>query len=362
MLFLLEQLLLQGKSLFQVPLLLELEGLPAAHIPVHILEAAHDAHLSVGHVHPGKLYAEILLRPVGHDAQIVHVVMRAVDQPFVDVFQRQLPFKPRLIDFGHHGTDIVILCLGILHVSDPVEAGETVPRLFDGAVAKERKAFLLHIGDEPHGEIGLAQRFDDSLAHGLVCLHALVLFRDVGNEDVIDPAVGVGTGIVAVIVHPAHSPVPADDAVLCIVHLRLVPADLLLDGFRHRLIIIRVQHALEGAAGERPELVFVFAAEDPVYRVVGIQQLPRLFRLVNKKAAGHVPADLLDDVEVLTVELKLFSKHVPFSSSPSALRTRLGPAVIRGIPLAVCFNCHYMQFLPGRQEEKSCPMHSTRAA
>ena len=118
----------------------------------------------------------------------------------------------------------------------------------------------------------------------------------------------------AVIVHPAHRPVPADDAVFRIVHLGLVALDLLLDGLGHGLKVVRVQHALEGVAGQRPELLPVLAAEDVVHRVVGVQQLAGLLLPVDEEATGHVLADLLDGRKVLAVQLKLFSKHSPHSS------------------------------------------------
>ena len=196
-----------------------------------------------------------------------------------------------------------------------VEIDAAVRGLAAGIAAVEREGFRLRVGDEPHGMIGLAQSLDHRLAHRLVSLQALMLFRDVGDEDVVDPAVGIGIGIVAVVVHPAHRAVPADDPVLRVVHLGLVALDLLLDGFGHVFEIVGMEHPLEGVACQGPELLRVPATEDAVHRVIGVQQLPRAVVLIDEEAARHVFAELFNDLEGLAVELKFFCEHGRFSSA-----------------------------------------------
>ena len=309
-LLLLEQLLLEGQALLHLPLLGLLPQLALAHVLVHVLEAADHAQLAVRHVQPGEFDAEIALGAVGHLPQIVDVVLGTLPQMRHDAVQRQLLPQARLVRIGHHVLDVGVLGLGVLHVVQGVAVGHGVLRLPVGVAPVEGEGLGLHVVDEPDRVVGFAQRLDDRLPHRVDRFHPLPLLGDVRDEHVVDAAVGVGLGVVAVVVHPAHRAVPADDPVFGVVHLDLVAVDLLLDGFGDRLVVVRVQHAPEGVPRQRLERRLVRAAEDVVHRVVGVQDLLRRLCPVDEETARHVLADLLDGPQILIVQLKFLSEHL----------------------------------------------------
>ena len=137
----------------------------------------------------------------------------------------------------------------------------------------------------------------------------LLFFRDIGNENVIDPTVGLGLGEMAVIINPTDRAVLTDDAVLRIIHLFITGLDLLVDRVHDFLMIIRVQHAPEGVAGQLFKILQSVAAKDAEDGFVGIEKLLRLLRPVDEEAAGHVPADLLNDRNTLLIKLKMPAEH-----------------------------------------------------
>ena len=157
--------------------------------------------------------------------------------------------------------------------------------------------------------VGLAEGLDDGLPDREVGFHPLPLFRNVGNKDVIDAAVGLGLRIVTVVVNPADGAVLPDDAVFHIVDVVLARRHLFFDGLLDHPVIVRVQHAPEGVPGQRLELLQVPAAEDVKGGAVGVQQLLGLRSPVDKETAGHVPADLLHNGNRLLVQLKMRAKH-----------------------------------------------------
>ena len=113
----------------------------------------------------------------------------------------------------------------------------------------------------------------------------------------------------AVIIHPAHRAVLADDPVFGVIHLFLAVPDLLIDGRRDLFVIQRMEHAPEGVAGEPFEILQIVAAENVEHSFVGVQQFLRLLGAVDKKSPGHMLSDLPNDGNVLFVQLKIFFRH-----------------------------------------------------
>ena len=151
-----------------------------------------------------------------------------------------------------------------------------------------RADLVAHIGKESGlGPVGLFR----GIQRAVQCLdfrHAFPLFRDVGNEHIVNAAVGFRLRKMAVVVHPAYRAVLADDAVFHIVKILVAPGDLVHDGVRDGLVIVRMQHAFEGVTGELLELFQIFTAENLKDGPVDIEQFFRLLRLIYEEAAGHV--------------------------------------------------------------------------
>ena len=66
----------------------------------------------------------------------------------------------------------------------------------------------------------------------------------------------------AVVVKPAYLAILADNAVLHVVQVALAFFDLVHNGNRNLLIVVRVEHPLEGIARKLLELFKCFAAEN----------------------------------------------------------------------------------------------------
>ena len=114
----------------------------------------------------------------------------------------------------------------------------------------------------------------------------------------------------AVVVDPADRAVLADDPVFHVVHVSTCSSSTcLLNGMRYLLVILRMNHAAEGKAGQSLEVLQAVAAEDIADGLVGVQQLLVLVRLVDEEAAGHVLAELLDHRKALIVKDKLLAEH-----------------------------------------------------
>lgn len=165
----------------------------------------------------------------------------------------------------------------------------------------------LHVLDQPHGVVGVGQGVDHRPADGEVLFLPGALFRYIGYEHVVHAAVGLGLGVMAVIVHPAHRAVPADDAVLHVVHAVLAAIDLIQNGAGDGLVILGTHHALEGVARQLPEFRKVGAAENVKNRLVGVQKGFGFLGAVDKKSTGHMPADLRDHGDGFRAELQLFA-------------------------------------------------------
>ena len=113
----------------------------------------------------------------------------------------------------------------------------------------------------------------------------------------------------AVVVYPANLAVPADNAVLHIVHALVALFYLLIDGAGDCFIVIGVYHALEGIARQFLEFRKVLAAEDFKDCLVGIEDLFGLLSLVDEEAPGHVPPDFLHHLESLAAQLIVAVEH-----------------------------------------------------
>ena len=97
-----------------------------------------------------------------------------------------------------------------------------------------------------------------------------------------------------IVLHPAHLPVPANDAVFRAVQLLLGFANLANNLRTDTPIVLRVHHAPKGIARQLPEFRLAGAAKKPMHGPVGINQFLRALRPVDEKTAGHMSADLLD--------------------------------------------------------------------
>ena len=173
------------------------------------------------------------------------------------------------------------------------------------------KAHRGHVGEKgryrSHQVREFGGRLDFLRETPFFLFHAFPLVGNVGDEDIEDPAVSLGFGEVAVIVHPANFAVLADDTVFQIVHV--APADLLFKRTGNGVIIIGMYDPPEGIACQTPEVLQILTAENLKHRMVGVYQLLRLFRFIDEKASRHVPPDLLDHVHRVLVPFEILSKH-----------------------------------------------------
>ena len=115
-----------------------------------------------------------------------------------------------------------------------------------------------------------------------------------------------------IVIHPAYSTVLANNAVFQEIHPALAAADLVFNGVTDLLVIVRVSHALECESGVVFEFFQILTAEDVKHRLVRIDQLFRRLRLIDKEPAGHMTADLFNDVEGLLIQFKSFICHTPW--------------------------------------------------
>ncbi len=187
--------------------------------------------------------------------------------------------------------------LGITHGRHIGEQGGTCPHQL------RKLGGRLHLCHEPLvfllGFPSLPQFFVD----------ALPFFRNVGNEYEIDTAVGLGIGKVAIIVHPADPAIPANNAILHIVHALAALFDLLADGAGDFPIVIGVHHPLEGIARQLLEVCEIPTAENVEYRLIGVENLLGLLSLIDEESPGHMTADFLHHLESLAAQLIIAVKH-----------------------------------------------------
>ena len=165
------------------------------------------------------------------------------------------------------------------------------------------------IVDQVHRVIGGGQRGNDGIPRGRVRLPLKLFIRNVGDEHDIDASVGPGLRIMPIVVHPSESAVLADDTVLGIIHLIFAGADLMHNGGADPVIVFRIHHSAECISGQIPEFFQAGAAIDAEHRLVGVNQLFRLIRPVNKKTTRHMSAYFLDNGQGILIELKRFASH-----------------------------------------------------
>ena len=282
-----------------------LDLLLLADLLVHVLEAGHDAGLAAGQGQLGKLHAVVARAGLKHPAE-----GHRVDQPVLgiadDVLRRHRLQESLPVLLQHQ---LGVEREGVGEAGEPHGhiGGQQVHHVLVDPVQLELLG--LDVADQPHRVIDAGQRLDDGGTHGLVGFRPLPLFGDVRYEHVEQAVVDLGLHVVAVVVDPANAAVSADDAVLLVVLIRPVFADLAVDGGHDPLVIRRVHHAPEGEAGQRLEFLQGVAAEQLKHRLVGVQQFLARIRPVDEEAAGQVFAKLLDDRKALLVQYKVLAEH-----------------------------------------------------
>ena len=230
-------------------------------------------------------------------------------QPIHDVPQIQFLIQTFPVFRHNTVTDIIIFCFRIGHAFRHILAGNHEIVSVADITQVLGKPFRLHILHQPEGAVRFPQRFDDRLPDSHGRFPAPAFIRDVGNKDIINSAIGFRVRVMTVIVHPAHRPVFADDAVLHVIQLVFTVCNLLYDGIRDGAIVVRMQHAFKCVSCQFLKLIQIPAPEDIKHGLVGIQQFFRQFRLIDKEPAGHMPADLFHNMNRLLVQLKVFPKQ-----------------------------------------------------
>ena len=122
---------------------------------------------------------------------------------------------------------------------------------------------------------------------------AAVTLRDIRQEDIERTSQLLRLNEVAEILHPADGPVPPGDAVLHIIQVEAVLGDLLPDAVLHILRVLGMNHALEGSAGQGPELLLRLAAEHLEDGAVDVED-PAVVVPVDEEAPGHLVGEVLD--------------------------------------------------------------------
>ena len=279
-----------------------------AHVIVYILETRHNSCLAIGELHLRKLdtvvaffapddalepYAENLLaRGVRHN-----------------VFKRQFLFQALPVRRGNIVVDVVRLGVFVGEQFQGLVGGPRVDAAFGCIGTEQRETPGRNIVDEPYGVVRAAQRIDDRSKYSLVRLHLHALFGNVRNEHVEKPAVNIGVHVMAVVVEPADFTVLADNSVFHVVQVALALFDLIHNGAGDLLVVVRIEHPLEGIARKLLELFERLAAENLEHGLVCVQQFLVASRLVNEKTARHVFADLLDNLQSLFAQGKVSTKH-----------------------------------------------------
>ena len=302
--------LLRQPAVFFLRLFGVLQGLlirPALpNLVVHVLEAHHDAGSSPGHVDFAKVDPVMpgagLHGPDEIDGKPVPGL-----KPFQDIGQAHLLLHPLPVFLRDHGVHVFRLGIRVPRMAQGVADGLVVNLVHVRMV--QRHLLGHHVVDQVHGVIGGGQGGNHRVPGGAVRFPLQLFIRDVGNEDHVHPAVGLCFRIVPVVVHPADGAVLPDNAVLRVIHLLFAFGDLVDNGEGDPVVILRMHHAPEGIPRQAFEFLQAAASKDIAHRLVGIDQLFRRFRPVDKEPAGHVPADLLDNGQRVLVQFKHFCLH-----------------------------------------------------
>ena len=93
-----------------------------------------------------------------------------------------------------------------------------------------------------------------------------------------------------VVIHPADGSVLAYNTVFRIIHLGIAGRDLLENGIRDLLIVIRMDHTLEFKSRIRLEIFQVCAAVNVDYGFIRINQFLGFLCLINKKTTSPIGA------------------------------------------------------------------------
>ena len=193
--------------------------LSLAHFRIDILKAADQSRSAARHIHFSELDAEVSFASIIHGAEIVNVKLRT--------FLKDLSYPLEIQDIAHHltialrdtGHYVFFFCLRKLRVTESIMNRSGMHGIAVCIPAVKRKAFCLYIIDDPHCMVRFAECFYDSLTDGHVGLQPLPLFCYVRDKDIINTAVRVGLGVMAVIFHPPDSAVLPYYAVFYIIDI-----------------------------------------------------------------------------------------------------------------------------------------------
>ena len=212
---------------------------------------------------------------------------------FQNIRQTHLLLHPFTVRLRHHGVHVFRFRLCIARMAQGIPDCLLMHLIHVRMI--KRHLLRDHVLDQVHGIIRRGQRGNNRISCGRVRFSLDLLFRYIGDEHHVDSAIGIGFRIMAVVIYPPDASIPADNPVLGIIHLIIAGIDLMDDGNRNPLIILRMDHSPERVTRQVLKFFQSAAPVDVKNRLIRIDQLFRFFRPVDKEAAGHMTADFLDD-------------------------------------------------------------------